>query len=122
MLIRCSIILGSQNVDFLAAQVEITNQYKRKHITEGIFMYLRFLYTTWIAPKESNINEYLTSTQYIQSTPLKNHQRESMVHIENKLNTFELLSPVITISTLLYVIFFVRLNIFTINYQNQLIL
>jgi hypothetical protein len=68
-------------------------------------MYLRFLYTTWIAQKESNISEYLTSTQYIQSNPVITHKRTKM-HFKNKLNTFELLILVITICTVLYVIIY----------------
>jgi hypothetical protein len=51
---------------FWAVWAEITNQPKSKQITfhRGDFMYHRFLYTAWLAPKEFNINKFLTSRQY----------------------------------------------------------
>jgi hypothetical protein len=50
---------------FLAAWAEITNKPKNKQIAfhRGDYMYHRFLLTAWLAPKESNINEYQTSRQ-----------------------------------------------------------
>jgi hypothetical protein len=52
---------------FLAAWAEITNQPKSKQITfhRGDFMYHGFLLTALLAPKESNINKYLTGRQYV---------------------------------------------------------
>jgi hypothetical protein len=60
-------ILCSQNVSFLTTWAEITNLPKSKQITfhRGDFMYHRFIQTACLAPKESNINEYQTSRQYI---------------------------------------------------------
>jgi hypothetical protein len=47
LLIKCSFTLVNQNIDFLAARAEITNQPKSKEITfhRGGFIYHRFLYT-----------------------------------------------------------------------------
>jgi hypothetical protein len=60
-------MLGIQNVDFLATCAEITNQPKCKQIAFNIgdFRYHRFLETAWLAPKESNIYDYLTNRWYI---------------------------------------------------------
>ncbi len=52
---------------FLTARAEITNQPKSKQITfnRGDLMYHSSLSTTSLAPKDSNINECLTSGQYL---------------------------------------------------------
>ncbi len=76
VLVRYPLILGSQNVDFLAAWAEITNHPKSKqknipqtgfYVPQGILCTI----TAWLAPKKSNINKYLTSRQFYVKCPFQ---------------------------------------------------
>jgi hypothetical protein len=64
LLVRYLFILGSQNVYFSGCLAKITTQPKSKQITFNIGDFMYHL-TAWLSPKESNINEYLTSRQYL---------------------------------------------------------
>ncbi len=74
LLIRDQIILGSQNVYFLATWAEITNLHKSKKITFQMedSRYHRFQQTPWLAPNESNIYEYNNSKINIPEHQVRN--------------------------------------------------